>query len=343
MELHIDEEFKSLLPDLSDSERKELEKQILRDGVLNPIIAWNGSIVDGHNRYMICKLNGINEFPVKEMKFESREDVIEWILRHQLGRRNLTDFQRTKIALRYEEMISSRAKERMSEGGKIGANKTHGVCSMDHTPKVEDTHKTRDEIAKIAGTSGSTVMRTKYILENGTEEQIARAEKGGKETDGRSNSIRAISDEIRKEKEDANNVSVNVRICNSCGRTLPENDFYFDRPGRRRTVCKQCYNTVSKSVKNDKKSNVKLYATAEEIEARLYDDGKEVAFTEEDLLKEIRVNGEEAINTLHTTCIMHRELLENDGCVEKVNELISELIESMKKITEVKENEEIQN
>ena len=336
MELHIDEEFKSLLPDLSDSERKELEKQILRDGVLNPIIAWNGSIVDGHNRYMICKLNGINEFPVKEMKFESREDVIEWILRHQLGRRNLTDFQRTKIALRYEEMIANRAKERQGTRNDL---LTSG--SMEH--KVIDTHRTRDEIAKIAGTSGSTVMRTKYILENGTEEQIARAEKGGKETDGRSNSIRAISDEIRKEKEDANNVSVNVRICNSCGRTLPENDFYFERPGRRRTVCKQCYNTVSKSVKKDKKSNVKLYATAEEIEARLYDDGKEVAFTEEDLLKEIRVNGEEAINTLHTTCIMHRELLENDGCVEKVNELISELIESMKKITEVKENEEIQD
>ena len=40
----------------------------------------------------------------------------------------------------------------------------NSLCSVDH--KLSDNHKTRDEIAQIAGTSGATVQRTKYILEH---------------------------------------------------------------------------------------------------------------------------------------------------------------------------------
>ena len=176
-------------------------------------------------------------------------------------------------------------------------------------------------------------------MKNGTEEQIARAEKGGREEDGRSNGIRAIMDEIKAQKDGGDNVE--NRTCSKCGRNLSISEYYFQRPGVRRTVCKTCYNSVFQKVKSEKKCAVKLTATADEMEARLYDDGRAVVFTEEDLLNEIRANGEEAISTLHTTCIMHKELLDDAKCVEKVNELISELIESMKKIAEVKDDEKI--
>ena len=82
----------------------------------------------------------------------------------------LSDFQRTEIALRYEEVIKKKAKERQLSGLKKGQNVP--LVSMEHNG---ENHKTRDEIAKIAGTSGATVMRTKFILENGTDEQKERA------------------------------------------------------------------------------------------------------------------------------------------------------------------------
>jgi len=66
----------------------------------------------------------------------------------------------------------------MSEGGKVGADITNGVGPNDHTP-VEDTGRTRTEIAKIAGTNDSSVKRTEFILKNGTEEEIGRARDGG--------------------------------------------------------------------------------------------------------------------------------------------------------------------
>ena len=332
MELHIDEEFQGLLPQLTDEERNELEKQIKRDGVLNPIIVWNGTIVDGHNRYMICKMNGITEFPVRKIKFDSRDDVIKWILEHQLGRRNLSDFQRTRIALRYEEIIAKKAKERQLSGLKhVGKS---SFSSMEQNDK-KDSHTTRNEIAKIAGTSGTAVQRTKYILENGTEEQIARAEKGGKEMDGRSNSIRAIAEEIKEGKSGS-------KVCKMCGNTLPLTEFYIDKGQHRRTVCKKCYNS---SYKADIKGNINksscLDISEAEMTARLYDDGKEVVFTTDDLLEEVRTNGEEAIRTIHTTFVLHKELLVDSDCKEKVNDLIAELIESLRKTTEVKEDEGI--
>ena len=48
--LKIDDDFKNLLPDLTSEEYTGLERDIVKHGVLNPIIIWNGIIVDGHNR-----------------------------------------------------------------------------------------------------------------------------------------------------------------------------------------------------------------------------------------------------------------------------------------------------
>lgn len=56
MELRIDPEFASRIPPLTDDEFKQLEENILADGVvINPIIVWNGVIVDGHNRFQVIQ------------------------------------------------------------------------------------------------------------------------------------------------------------------------------------------------------------------------------------------------------------------------------------------------
>lgn len=58
MELRIDPEFESKIPPLSAEEFRQLEENILSDGiVINPIIVWNGVIVDGHNRFHILEGN----------------------------------------------------------------------------------------------------------------------------------------------------------------------------------------------------------------------------------------------------------------------------------------------
>ena len=79
-----------------------LEQNLLDDGCREPLTVWNGTIVDGHNRYEICRRLGI-PFEVREHHFETREEAIIWICTNQLGRRNISDETRKYlIGKRYE-------------------------------------------------------------------------------------------------------------------------------------------------------------------------------------------------------------------------------------------------
>lgn len=188
--LRIDKEFESLIAPLSDSEYAHLKQNILSDGCREPIAVWNGVIVDGHNRYKICTENNV-PFQTVSMNFSDRSEAIMWMLKNQLGRRNLTDFQRNEVSLKYEEVIAEQMKRRMSERGKIGAEITNNGVRPIEPPPIKPTSK-RKELAKIAGTSEGSIQRSKLILEKGTPEQIYRARKGGE-----GNSITAIANEIK--------------------------------------------------------------------------------------------------------------------------------------------------
>ena len=191
--LRIDREFESLIAPLSDSEFAHLKQNILSDGCREPIAVWNGIIVDGHNRYKICVENSI-PFQTVSMRFKDRSEAIMWMLKNQLGRRNLTDFQRNEVSLKYEKVIAEQMKEKQLSGLKKG-----NVSPLrPNEPNGESTTK-RKELAKIAGTSEGSIQRSKLIIEKGTPEQIERARKGGE-----GNSITAIANEIKsveKKKE----------------------------------------------------------------------------------------------------------------------------------------------
>ena len=92
--LTIDPEFASKIPPLREEELKQLEENILADGVvINPLIVWNGVIVDGHNRYHILQQHPEIQFTTYEKQFPDRYAAISWICKNQLGRRNLTPQQ----------------------------------------------------------------------------------------------------------------------------------------------------------------------------------------------------------------------------------------------------------
>ena len=95
MELRIDPEFASRIPPLTDDEFKQLEDNILADGVvINPIIVWNGVIVDGHNRFRILERHPNIQYTIHEKLFDDRFSALAWICKNQLGRRNLTPTQK---------------------------------------------------------------------------------------------------------------------------------------------------------------------------------------------------------------------------------------------------------
>ncbi len=93
--LKIDHEFADQIPPLTEDEYQQLEANILFDGqIINPIIVWNEIIVDGHNRYRILQEHPELPYTTFEKKFSDRNEVMAWICKNQLGRRNLTPQQK---------------------------------------------------------------------------------------------------------------------------------------------------------------------------------------------------------------------------------------------------------
>jgi hypothetical protein len=89
VELKIDEEFHKLHRQLEPHELQTLEDNILYDKrVIDPIIVWDGIILDGEHRWKIATKFNL-PYEVVELELDSREEAKEWILTHQLGRRNL--------------------------------------------------------------------------------------------------------------------------------------------------------------------------------------------------------------------------------------------------------------
>lgn len=100
--LKIDKEFRNLIRPLQRKEYLQLEASILADGCRDPIMTYNGYIIDGHNRYEICTKHSI-PFEILEMDFDCKEAVIAWICANQLTRRNITDETRKfLIGMQYE-------------------------------------------------------------------------------------------------------------------------------------------------------------------------------------------------------------------------------------------------
>ena len=94
-QLKIDPEFQKQINPPSFEETHQLEMNILKEErVLNPIITWNGYIVDGHTRYQVLRRYPFIPFEVIEKEFANRYEALVWICKNQLGRRNLTPEQK---------------------------------------------------------------------------------------------------------------------------------------------------------------------------------------------------------------------------------------------------------
>jgi len=90
MKIKIDEEFRNIIPALTDAEYEQLEQNIIAEGCRDRIITWNGILIDGHNRFSICEKHGVAYEVMAMDHFASRDEVIDWMIHNQIGKRNLS-------------------------------------------------------------------------------------------------------------------------------------------------------------------------------------------------------------------------------------------------------------
>lgn len=166
VQLQIDPEFKALIPPLTPDELRQLEENIQRDGCRDPLVVWNGVIVDGHNRFEICNRIAAT-FKTSDIQFADRNAAKIWVIENQFGRRNLQPFQRAELQRALEKLIPSRQGQRTD------------LTSLRNQYEVPMPQRPSHQAAKLSGLSVDTYQKAKVLMDKAPEpakEKLRRGE-----------------------------------------------------------------------------------------------------------------------------------------------------------------------
>jgi N6-adenosine-specific RNA methylase IME4 len=181
--LKINETFKKLIPPLTKEEFSQLEHNCIAEGIREAIIIWNDIIIDGHNRYEISLMYDL-PFETNELYFKDENEVKEWMILNQFGRRNLSNYQRSVLALELEDVFKEKAKQQQ-------IRKPDSVKQISAEQKPIETRK---ELAKVAQVSHDTIAKVKVIEAKAPEEIKEKLSSGEV-------SINQVYQDIKKEEK----------------------------------------------------------------------------------------------------------------------------------------------
>jgi hypothetical protein len=167
MDVVVNEELKAYIDPLTADEYHSLERSLLAEGCRDALVLWGNVLVDGHNRYGICRQHGLPFQTVQNPRFQSIEDVQLWMIEQHLGRRSLSDYQRGVLALRRREIVAERRAKRDPAAPAQTASAT--------PPEAFDT---REALAKAARLSSSQVVLIERIQKQAAPE-VREAVKAG--------------------------------------------------------------------------------------------------------------------------------------------------------------------
>ena len=196
MELTIDKEFRDLCRPLTNEERSILKASIESDGCRDAIVVWanhDDTILDGHNRYEICEEIGIR-FKINAISLPDRQACIEWIIANQLGKRNLTEEEksflrgkryraekkqgeRTDITSAHFEQKSTTADKLAAEYSTSPATIRRDAGFADAVDEIAANVGTEAKSEVLAGTSGLTRKQIQDVAATPPQEQAKAYEK----------------------------------------------------------------------------------------------------------------------------------------------------------------------
>jgi ParB-like chromosome segregation protein Spo0J len=145
--------------DMEQEEFHALIDSIDEQGILEPIMLWEGKILDGWHRYQACLELNIKKFPVREYE---GDDPAAYVYAKDLRKHRSTQQRAIFIAKLVDWNGKFGRPSKVIDGAKIGSGEPITI----------------DKAAESAGVSRESMKRAKSIVAKGTPEVLAAVESG---------------------------------------------------------------------------------------------------------------------------------------------------------------------
>jgi hypothetical protein len=143
--------YAELFPWIEGHAFDEFKADVAKRGVIEPVVMFDGQLLDGRNRYMAARDLGI-EYPVTDY---AGDDPLGYVIAKNLARRHLTESQRAMVGAKLENMPAHRPAE-----------------------KDANLHTSRQAAAERVNVSPRSIATAKVVQEQGIPEVGTAVERG---------------------------------------------------------------------------------------------------------------------------------------------------------------------
>lgn len=303
VDFRIDPEFQNKIPPISEEEFKQLRENILAAGeVYEPLVVWDGVLVDGHNRLKVIQENPSVKWRIREMDFADKWAAFEWMYKNQLGRRNLTDEQRTYTI---GKMNEARKNTDAFKGNQYTVK--GGGCQND-----ANQNRIAGQIAEELGIGRRTVNRAAKFARGVDVLRDVNQEAADKVLSGKAKITKSGVADIADMKRDDVEAAADAILA----------DMAAVKSEPKKPKKNTGYNAADRE----------LYRVINEAYKPMLNESAQEAYTVEDMADEITANGFDFVNYVNRELDRRKELLDSDAAREGVRNAIDDVIKAIKKV-----------
>ena len=214
-----------IFPMLNAEELDALALDIKANGLQQPIVMWEGLLLDGRNRLAACAICGV------EPSFKQYEgnSPVTFVISANIKRRQLDASQRACVAVELEPMFAVEAKKRALIGNAKGGRNSKSNANLRETKPADQVSK---QAAEVVSVSPRMVQYAKEIKVKNPE-AFERIKAGTVK-------VSKVQQEIKREKREAIKVEQNNQVeipatitlaeCTAWIKTQPQCDLLLTDP-----------------------------------------------------------------------------------------------------------------
>ena len=191
-------EIANIFPVIGGREFDELTADIKAKGLQNPVVLFDGKILDGRNRYRACLAAGVEP----EFTEYAGADAVGYVVSLNLHRRHLTESQRGMVAAKLEQFTHG-GDRKSDQDANLHVDRARAAEMLNVSPRtVAAAAKVKDdgapELVAAVESGKVSVSAAATLSEAPKERQAEIVAKGEKEILEAAKSIRAERAEVRR-------------------------------------------------------------------------------------------------------------------------------------------------